>query len=250
LVSSSGEWSGNLYDFFFKAYNKIVQNPCIKIPFKIENGLNRVDDTPVHKAIREALVNCLTNADFYGERGLVIKNYTDKIIMENPGGFRLSINEAISGGISSPRNSVIMKMFNLLDIGERAGSGVPNIYHTWKMQNWDKPVYTEHFDPGRSILTLPINKAPLKSADKKVPIKSTDKKVPIKSTNKKQTERTAQQKSVIIGYIREKQIIKSGELLAVLDVKEERIKKILQQMLTEGLIVSEGGKRNRTYKLP
>jgi len=35
----------------------------IKKPFKLE-GITRVDDTPAHKAVREALVNCLVNTDY------------------------------------------------------------------------------------------------------------------------------------------------------------------------------------------
>jgi predicted HTH transcriptional regulator len=154
LTSSSGEWSGNIYDFFFKVYNKLIQNPKIKTPFKIEGGLHRVDDTSVHKALREALANCLTNADYYGSRGVVIRSHFDEIILENPGCFRVSFSEALSGGVSSPRNAVIMKMFSLLDIGERSGSGIPNIYRTWKQQNWGTPKYTETFEPDRTVLTL------------------------------------------------------------------------------------------------
>jgi len=167
IISTSGEWSGNLYDFFYKAYNKLIQNPNIKIPFKIENGRDRVDDTPVHKAMREALANSLFNADFYGTRGLVIRNNLTEIIFENPGGFRISLDEALSGGVSEPRNSVIMKMFNLLDIGERAGSGIPNIYKTWREQNFGVPLYSELFEPDRTILNLPIKKVAIKSSDKK-----------------------------------------------------------------------------------
>jgi len=156
FTSQSGEWSGNINDFFFTAYNKLIKNPTIKTPFKMADGLTRIDDTPVHKALREALANCVTNADFYGQRGLVIKNNHDEIILENPGGFRVSLNEALSGGVSSPRNSVIMKMFSLLDIGERAGSGIPLIYQAWKSQNWDAPTYSEQFEPDRIILRLPL----------------------------------------------------------------------------------------------
>ena len=36
-------------------------------------GGERVDDTPVHKALREALANCLINADYHGLRGVVIR---------------------------------------------------------------------------------------------------------------------------------------------------------------------------------
>ena len=60
LQSSSGEWSGNICDFYFRVYNKLVKD--IKVPFKTIDG-NRIDDTPVHEALREALANCLINAD-------------------------------------------------------------------------------------------------------------------------------------------------------------------------------------------
>jgi len=157
MTSASGEWSGNVYDFYFKIYNKLIQNPHIKIPFKMANGRDRLDDTPVHKALREALANCMINADFYGARGIVIRNNRDEIIMENPGAFRLSLREALSGGVSSPRNSVIIKMFNLLDIGERSGSGIPLIYHAWREQKWHEPTYTEQFEPDRTVLRLPLD---------------------------------------------------------------------------------------------
>ena len=49
---------------------KIIKD--VKIPFVME-GRNRIDDTLVHKALREALANCLINADYYGTRGVVIK---------------------------------------------------------------------------------------------------------------------------------------------------------------------------------
>ena len=70
LQSSSGDWSGNVFDFFFRVNSKIAKD--IKKPFKLE-GITRVDDTPVHKAVREALVNCLVNTDYFLPCGVVIK---------------------------------------------------------------------------------------------------------------------------------------------------------------------------------
>ena len=56
IVSSSGDWSGNIFDFYFRVYNRIAQD--IKEPFNLE-GTDRIDDTPMHKALREALANAL-----------------------------------------------------------------------------------------------------------------------------------------------------------------------------------------------
>ena len=177
LQSSSGEWSGNICDFYFRVYNKLVKD--IKVPFKTIDG-NRIDDTPVHEALREALANCLINADFYGVRGIVVRKEADRIVFENPGYSRTGKQQMKKGGISDPRNKVLMKMFNLINIGERAGSGVPNIFNTWEDQGWVEPVIEEQFDPDRTLLIL--------SFDKKQAIKTSDKKQAIKTSDKKQSE--------------------------------------------------------------
>ena len=122
-------------------------------------GRNRIDDAPVHKALREALGNCLINADYYGTRVVVIKKDQDRIIFENPGYIRTGKEQMRRGGESDPRNKTLMKMFNLINIGERSGSGGPNIFNTWNDQGWKEPVIEERFDPDRTTLTLEfINK--------------------------------------------------------------------------------------------
>ena len=103
-------------------------------------------------ALREALANCLVNADYYGRQGLVVIKKRDGITMSNPGNFRIEIDTAKSGGVSDPRNGTMLKMFNLIDIGERAGSGIPNIFRVWREQGWTAPVISESFDPDRIML--------------------------------------------------------------------------------------------------
>ena len=60
----------------------------------------------------------------------------------------------IRGGLSDPRNKALMKMFNMINVGERAGSGVPNILQIWDNEDWIEPVIDEQFDPDRTILKL------------------------------------------------------------------------------------------------
>ena len=233
IISSSGDWSGNVYDFYFRVYNKLIQD--IKVPFKMEGGV-RVDDTSVHQALREALANCLVNADYYGRQGLVIIKKRDAITMANPGGFRIEIDAAKSGGVSDPRNGTMLKMFNLIDIGERAGSGIPNIFRVWRERGWAAPEITEQLEPERTVLTLLFSK----SDDKKATIKSADKKVTIKS---------ARQKEEIIAYLTDHVSAKSSDIAELLGVKSTRAKKLLSELIAEEIVVAEGGNRNRTYKL-
>ena len=118
LQSSSGDWTGNLFDFFFRVNSKLAKD--LKIPFKLE-GITRIDDTPVHKALREALANCLVNTDFFVPRGVVIRKDASSITIENPGYIRTGKDQMLKGGISDPRNKALMKMFNMIGIGERSG---------------------------------------------------------------------------------------------------------------------------------
>lgn len=246
IISSSGNWSGNVYDFYFRVYNKLIQD--IKTPFKMEGGV-RIDDTPIHQALREALANCLVNADYYGRRGLVIKKQRNMISMSNPGGFRIEVDAAKSGGISDPRNGTMLKMFNLIDIGERAGSGIPNIFRVWQNEGFDEPTIKEEFEPERITLMLPFHEIMLRSDIKKATIKSDDKKVTIKSDDKKVTIKTAQQKREIVSYLTNHLSAQNSDIAAILGVKSTRVKQLLQELIADGIVVAEGEKRKRRYRL-
>jgi predicted HTH transcriptional regulator len=155
FISSSGDWSGNLYDFYYKVINRIAQD--VKVPFKLDETATRIDDTSVHKALREVLANALINSSYYDRRGLVVKKWPNEITIANPGGFRIPLEDAIHGGLSDPRNETLLKMFNLIGVGERAGSGIPNLYQVWADEKWALPAYKEEFGPDRTTLKLHIN---------------------------------------------------------------------------------------------
>lgn len=237
FVSSSGEWSGNIYDFYRKAYNKLSQN--IKIPFRVVDGL-RVEDTPVHKAIREALANCLINADYYGRRGLVIRCKPKEITMENPGRFRIDIATAVEGTVTDPRNSLLMKFFNLIDVGERSGRGIYEIYRVWANMKWVAPTLNEMLDFDRTALTLPMNN---------VTVKSDGKKATVKSDDKKDTAKTRAQKDAILSYIEENGKITIVDATKLLHVGTTRAKALMYQLMDSGRIAAQGDTKNRRYIL-
>jgi predicted HTH transcriptional regulator len=112
VVSNLGEWSGNVFDFFFRIAEKVTAD--IKRPFLMRNNLEREDDTAIHRAIREALANAVIHADYYGRRGIVIEKRKNEIRIANPGTCRPEIKEILEGDVSDPRNPAIFKMFALM----------------------------------------------------------------------------------------------------------------------------------------
>ena len=246
LQSSSGEWSGNLCDFYFRVYNKIIKD--VKVPFRMEGG-DRIDDTPVHKALREALANCLVNADYYGTCGVVIRKEPDKLFLENPGYIRTGKKQMRLGGMSDPRNKALMKMFNLINIGERAGSGVPNIFQVWEAQGWTEPVIIERFNPDRTVLELCFaKKVPEKSAEKKcrkkMPEKSAEKKC-----QKKITRKTQGHYELILSAMQPEIWYKVSDFADILSVGERRIKLLLSELVELGKLESIGSTKGKRYRL-
>ncbi|MCX4284848.1 RNA-binding domain-containing protein [Duncaniella dubosii] len=153
LVSTSGEWSGNVFDFVIEVLRRMQHG--LKVPFVLR-GNQRIDDTPIHNMIREAVTNAAVHADFYGRQRLVIQKSKDGYILSNPGNLRISIDEAVKGGISDPRNGVMLKMFSLVDFGERAGSGLSGICHMWEKIYHTPVIIEEKHTNGvdRTVLTL------------------------------------------------------------------------------------------------
>ncbi len=129
ITSQSGDWSGNVFDFLLRVIPKLQAD--LKVPFMFK-GNHLDEDTPLHKTVREATVNMLANADFYGRRGVVVQKGADGFRFANPGSMRVSLTEAIQDSASDPRNGVMMKMLAMVKYGERAGSGLQGIFKTWQ----------------------------------------------------------------------------------------------------------------------
>lgn len=151
-VCPDGTWSGNLFDFYRKVYQKLVAD--LKVPFTLEEG-QRKTDTPVHIALREALVNTLVHADFTDRVSILIVKRPDMFGFRNPGLMRLPLEDVIAGGVSDCRNRLLHQMFLLIGLGERAGSGMPKIFSGWRTTNWRMPRLRENPFPAQTILELP-----------------------------------------------------------------------------------------------
>lgn len=139
--------------FFFRVYPRITAD--LPVPF-VTKGMDRQDDTPLHLALREVLLNSIAHADFYSRQGIVIVKGRNRMTFANPGDIRIGLQTALAGGVSDPRNETVMKMFSLIDVGERAGSGIPDFMSTWQKHFGNSPVFTITHNPERTLLTISV----------------------------------------------------------------------------------------------
>lgn len=153
-ITTDGTWSGNLFDFYRMVYPRLVRD--LKVPFRMEGGHHRVDETPVHEALREALVNTLIHGDYSVSVGILIQKRPDGFLFRNPGSMRVSLDQALEGGLSDCRNRSLQTMFQMIGEGEKAGSGLPTILSAWKGQHWQMPDLEERSDPDHTVLALSL----------------------------------------------------------------------------------------------
>ncbi|MFH1027319.1 MAG: RNA-binding domain-containing protein [Pseudomonadota bacterium] len=146
-----GTWSGNIYDFYRKVYQKLTAD--LKVPFQLQDG-QRIDDTPVHEALREALVNTLIHADYSGRVSVLVVKRPDMFGFRNPGRMRIPPEIAILGSNSDCRNRRLQTLFQLVGYGDHAGSGLPKIYRNWQGQHWRRPLLYEQTDPEQTLMEL------------------------------------------------------------------------------------------------
>ncbi|MFH1113444.1 MAG: ATP-binding protein [Pseudomonadota bacterium] len=73
-------------------------------------------------------MNTLIHADYSGHLSILIVKCPDMFGFRNPGTMRVPIDIALQGGESDCRNRNLQKMFQLVGLGEQAGSGLPKIY--------------------------------------------------------------------------------------------------------------------------
>ena len=149
-----GTWAGNLFQFYLRVILRLEAD--IKIPFELDADLFRKEDTPVHEAIRETLVNALIHADYRGMGGIVIQKYRDRFEFANPGSLLISMDQLFEGNVTECRNRSLQTMFTMIGAGEKAGSGVDKIRRGWATQHWRSPKVSEQVQPDRVHWMLPM----------------------------------------------------------------------------------------------
>ncbi len=155
-VTLDGTWEGNLFQFYQRVMMKLGDGPGLRRPFQRDAEGYRRTGTAVHEALQEALVNALIHADHAGQGGVVIDRHLDRFEFSNPGTLLLSREQLLRGGVSECRNKSLQKMFQMLGVGDKAGSGIDKIRRSWVEQRWQSPRMAETVKPDRVQLTLPM----------------------------------------------------------------------------------------------
>ncbi len=230
ICSGDGDWSGNVYDFYFKVIDRLTSD--VKKPFKINEQLLREDDTPVHKSLREAFANALIHADYHGRRGVVIEKEFRTIKIANPGIFRVNVADAIAGGLSDTRNTRIFNFFSLIKVGERSGMGLCNLYHVWEENGFPQPTIKETIEPDRITITLQIDAMQNDNSGAK------------SGANAKSGVNIGAKQTKVLEYVKKNATATSSNISIELSMPLRTVQRILTQLQKDGFLRNDGDRKS------
>ena len=222
-LTYDGRWENNLYQFFSIVLPKMTFD--LPRPFRME-GLQRGDDTPQHKAVREAFTNSIIHADLMMDAGILrIEKHDDRLCFRNPGLLRLPIEQIYEGGNSKARNPRIQNMLRMVGFGENIGSGFPKIIAAWKETGWGEPELKNKIEVDEVELVLPV-------------LASTTNVV--KDVVKELTDR----QQVILGLIKENPSLSASEMSQKTGMVTRTIHRDLASLHEKGILTREGGRKD------
>lgn len=219
-VSLSGDWSGNVYDFY-----TYVQD-CIAGDLE--------ENEAVSAALQETLQNCLVNADYPGVGGIVIVKSSNRISVSNPGGFRINLADAKNGGVSDPRNAALARMFRTINVGEGSGNGILKMFRTENGKRTLIPEITESFAPERITVTFDLTGKKKSTIRKKAGTRVKAVKINGRSLAMKRLA-----KERVIEYLTYHVHAGVTELAEALAVKPQYVKQCLTELVAEGIVMTE-----------
>ena len=149
-------WENNLFNFFMFTMPRLTRD--LPRPFVLE-GIQRKDDTPAHRMVREAFTNMIIHADYLLTGVLKVEKREDGFFFSNPGMLRLPLEDIYKGGTSLARNPHMQNMMRMIGFGENLGTGFPAIVSTWEQAYHIRPVLSEHPSIFATELLLPTRVA-------------------------------------------------------------------------------------------
>lgn len=237
-LTLDGSWSGNVFDFYRRVIRKLTAD--LKVPFTLE-GDQRQDDTLVHKALREALVNTLVHADYTGRASILVVKRPDMFGFRNPGLMRVPVDQAMAGGNSDCRNRLLQNMFRFIGLGENAGSGLPKIFQGWSSQHWRKPVLREAHSPSdQTLLELHM----LSLVPESVLAELRD------SLGEQVFSRLTDKERLILVTAAIEKTVDHGRMMSILDIHPRDLSQLFAGLVDKRLVLRNGAGRGTVYFLP
>ena len=140
----------------------------------------------------------------------------------------------MAGGLSRTRNPTLMKMFNLVGVGEKAGSGFDTMRAGCEWANVTAPDFSEAFSPDRTMLEMGVPHG-FAAVSSGVP-------VPVSGS-------VSASRESVLALLAERGRIKRSDVEAELGLGRSAAASLLNLMVGDGLVEKVGAGPSTMYRI-
>ena len=185
------------------------------------------------------LENVISDADYTINATMVIRHLRDGFVFSNPGTMLVSKEQYYTGGDSVCRNKSLQKMFSMIGVAEKAGSGTDKIMKGWREANWRSPKIDEQMQPDKVQLVMPMES-----------LLSDRAKAMLTDKFGIAAQSFSHNVLSVLALACDEGDITNQRLRYVLNMHKAEIADLLKLMVQKGLLEAYGYGRGMHYKLP
>lgn len=180
----------------------------------------RVERAPF-EAFREAVANALVHRTWDAAANVTISIHSNRVVIVSPGGLPsgVSAEDYLGGGISIPRNPIVANIFFRLDYIEQFGTGIARINEAYGNLP-AKPIF--EIRENSLAVTLPFGAA--------------------------QAAKLTADESAMLDEMSRNLLLSRKELEARTGFSKDKAIRLLNGLVSRGLVVKEGSGRGRKYR--
>ncbi len=180
----------------------------------------RVERAPV-EAFREAVANALVHRTWDAAANVTISIHSNRVVIVSPGGLPSGVaaEDYLGGGISIPRNPIVANIFFRLDYIEQFGTGIARINEAYGNLP-AKPIF--EIRENSLAVTLPFGAA--------------------------QAAKLTADESAMLDEMSRNLLLSRKELEARTGFSKDKAIRLLNGLVSRGLVVKEGSGRGRKYR--
>lgn len=180
----------------------------------------RVERAPF-EAFREAVANALVHRTWDAAANVTISIHSNRVVIVSPGGLPSGVTaeDYLGGGISIPRNPIVANIFFRLDYIEQFGTGIARINEAYGNLP-AKPIF--EIRENSLAVTLPFGTA--------------------------QAAKLTADESAMLDEMSRNLLLSRKELEARTGFSKDKAIRLLNGLVSRGLVVKEGSGRGRKYR--
>lgn len=180
----------------------------------------RVERAPF-EAFREAVANALVHRTWDAAANVTISIHSNRVVIVSPGGLPSGVaaEDYLGGGISIPRNPIVANIFFRLDYIEQFGTGIARINEAYGNLP-AKPIF--EIRENSLAVTLPFGTA--------------------------QAAKLTADESAMLDEMSRNLLLSRKELEARTGFSKDKAIRLLNGLVSRGLVVKEGSGRGRKYR--